>query len=263
MTSNATGNQTTGQTTGQTTSPTGGRVALVTGASGGIGTAIVERLAANGFSVAVHYAGNREKAEEVAESARAFEVPAMVVGADVADEQAVAAMYDEVEQAMGGIDVLVNTAGVMRLSPLAELDLDEFDAMHRTNVRGTFVVVREAARRLRDGGAIINFSSTVVKLALPTYGAYAATKGAVDAITMILAKELRGRDITVNAVAPGPTATPLFLDGKPQEAIDDLAAMPPLERLGQPEDIAETVAHLAGPARWINGQILYANGGIA
>ncbi|MBT9254982.1 SDR family oxidoreductase [Phycicoccus sp. MAQZ13P-2] len=243
--------------------PTTHRTALVTGASGGIGTAVVERLAADGFAVAVHYAGNRERAEEVADLARRHDVPTLVVGADVADESAVAAMFDEVERTLGGVDVLVHTAGVMRLAPLAELDLDDLDAMHRTNVRGTFVVAREAARRVRDGGAIITFSSSVVRLALPTYAAYAATKGAVDAVTMVLAKELRGRDITVNAVAPGPTATPLFLEGKPQEAVDGLAAMAPLERLGRPEDIAETVAHLAGPARWVNGQVIYVNGGIA
>jgi 3-oxoacyl-[acyl-carrier protein] reductase len=135
--------------------------------------------------------------------------------------------------------------------------------MHRTNVRGTFVVSQEAAARLRDGGALINFSSSVVKLALPSYSAYAATKGAVDALTMILAKELRGRDITVNTVAPGPTATPLFLEGKPQQAIDRLASMPPLERLGQPDDIAELVAFLAAPGRWVNGQVLQTNGGVA
>jgi 3-oxoacyl-[acyl-carrier protein] reductase len=161
-----------------------------------------------------------------------------------------------------GIDVVVNTAGIMLLSPLTELNLDDFDRMHRTNVRGTFVVSQQAARRVRRGGAIINFSTSVTKIALPGYTAYAATKGAVDAMTLILAKEMRGRDVTVNAVAPGPTATPLFLDGKPQEVIDHLKSMPPLERLGEPADIAEAVAFLAGPARWVNGQVIYANGGV-
>jgi 3-oxoacyl-[acyl-carrier protein] reductase len=239
------------------------RVALVTGGSGGIGSAVVRRLAADGFAVAVHYAGSRDRADEVARAAREAGAATVVVGADVADEVAVAAMFDEVERELGGVDVVVHSAGIMLLSPLADLALDDFDRMHRTNVRGTFVVAREAVKRVRTGGAIITFSSTVVKLALPTYAAYAATKGAVDAMTMILARELRGRDITVNAVAPGPTATPLFLDGKPQEAVDKLASMPPLERLGEPADIADAVAYLAGPARWVNGQVLYVNGGIA
>lgn len=242
------------------------RVALVTGASGGIGGAAAERLGADGFAVGVHYAGNARRAQQTADAVVAAGGRATLVTGDIADQTAVAAMFDELETAYGGVDVVVNTAGIMLLSPLAELDLAEggdFDRMQRTNVRGTFVVSQQAARRVRAGGAIINFSSSVVKLALPAYTAYAATKGAVDAMTMILAKEMRGRDVTVNAVAPGPTATPLFLDGKPQEAIDNLANMTPLERLGQPEDIAEIVAHLAGPARWINGQVLYVNGGVA
>jgi 3-oxoacyl-[acyl-carrier protein] reductase len=214
------------------------------------------------MAVAVHYSGNRDRAKAVADEITAAGGRAMVVGADVADEAQVAALFDEVEAEFGGVDVVVNTAGVMLLSPLTELNLDDFDRMHRTNVRGTFVVSQQAARRVRQGGAIINFSSSVTKLALPTYTAYAATKGAVDAMTLILAKEMRGRDITVNAVAPGPTATPLFLDGKLQQAIDNLRNMSPLERLGEPKDIAEAVTFLAGPARWVNGQIIYVNGGV-
>jgi 3-oxoacyl-[acyl-carrier protein] reductase len=238
------------------------RIAIVTGASGGIGHAVAVRLAQAGMSVAVHYAGNRDRAGAVADEIVAAGGRAMVVAADVADEAQVAALFDQVEAEFGGVDVVVNTAGIMLLSPLTELNLDDFDRMHRTNVRGTFVVSQQAARRMREGGAIVNFSSSVTKLALPAYTAYAATKGAVDAMTLILAKEMRGRDVTVNAVAPGPTATPLFLDGKPQQAIDTLRNMSPLERLGEPNDIAEAVAFLAGPARWINGQIIYANGGV-
>lgn len=238
------------------------RVALVTGGSGGIGRAIAERLGADGMAVAVHYAGNRGRAQDTADAVQAAGGRASLVTGDAADEQDVATMFDQTESEYGGIDVVVNTAGIMLLSPLAQMDLDDFERMQRTNVRGAFVVAREAARRVRRGGAIVGFSSSVVKLALPTYTAYAATKGAVDAMTLILAKELRGRDVTVNAVAPGPTATPLFLDGRPQEDVDRLAAMSPLERLGEPADIAELVAFLAGPARWVNGQVLYANGGV-
>ena len=170
---------------------------------------------------------------------------------------------DRTEQVFGGVDVVVNTAGIMLLAPLVDLDLDDFDRMHRTNVRGTFVVSQLAARRLRPGGALVNFSTSVTRLQQPTYSAYAATKGAVEAMTLVLARELRGRDVTVNAVAPGPTATPLFLEGKPQAVIDHIASLPPLERLGEPADTAEVVAFLAGPARWVNGQVLYVNGGIA
>jgi len=239
------------------------RVALVTGASGGIGRAVAERLAADGMTVAVHYAGRRDRAQDVVDAVTAGGGQAVLVNADVADEHDVAAVFDRIEQELGGIDVVVHTAGIMLLSPVEELDLDAFDTMHRTNVRGTFVVAREAARRVRRGGAIINFSTSVVKLALPSYAAYAATKGAIDALTMILAKEMRGRDVTVNAVAPGPTATPLFLEGKSQEVIDRMASLPPLERLGEPGDVAEAVSFLAGPGRWVNGQVVYVNGGVA
>ncbi|MFF7987370.1 SDR family oxidoreductase [Streptomyces sp. NPDC007901] len=239
------------------------RVALVTGASGGIGRAVAERLAADGTAVGVHYAGNVEAAHEVVAAIERAGGRAVAVRGDVADETAMADAFDMVEKKFDGIDVVVHTAGVMSLGPVAEFGLDDFDRMLRTNVRGTFVVAQQAARRLRAGGAIITFSSSVTRLAAPGYAAYAAGKGAVEAMTLVLARELRGRDITVNAVAPGPTATPLFLDGKDEETVRRLAAQAPLERLGTPADIAETVAFLAGPGRWVNGQVLYTNGGIA
>ncbi|MEF9915125.1 SDR family oxidoreductase [Streptomyces sp. NBC_01693] len=238
------------------------RVALVTGGSRGIGRESAERLAADGFAVVINYAGNKTEAEAAVAAVTDAGGQAVAHQADVGDEAAVAALFDAAEEAFGGVDVVVHAAGVMSLSPLVDLDLDALDRMYRTNIRGTFVVDQQAARRLRTGGAIINFSSSVLALAIPGYTAYAATKGAVEAMTLILARELRGRDITVNAVAPGPTATALFLDGKDEETIAKMAGQPPLERLGAPEDIAEVVAFLAGPARWVNGQVLRANGGI-
>jgi 3-oxoacyl-[acyl-carrier protein] reductase len=180
----------------------------------------------------------------------------------VADEAAVAAMFDTAEQAFGGIDLVVHSAGIMPLAPLADLDLDVLDRVLRTNLRGTFVVAQQAVRRVRPGCAIIKFSSSVLGLALPNYSAYAASKGGVEAITLIVARELRGRDVTINAIAPGPTATLLFLNGKDEETIERFAFQPPLERLGMPSDIVEAVAFLAGPGHWVNGQVLRVNGGI-
>jgi 3-oxoacyl-[acyl-carrier protein] reductase len=239
------------------------RVAIVTGGSRGIGRAVAERLAADGQDVVIAYASNDVEAEAAVAAVEAAGGSAVAVQADVADEAAVRALFDAAEQRFGGVDVLVHAAGVMVLSPVAALDLDDLDRMHRTNIRGTFVVDREAANRIRRGGAIINFSTSVTRLSPPAYAAYAASKAAVEAISPILAKELRGRDITVNAVAPGPTATALFLDGKDDETIERMAKMNPMERLGTPADIAEAVSFLAGAGRWVNGQTFFVNGGVA
>jgi 3-oxoacyl-[acyl-carrier protein] reductase len=239
------------------------RVAIVTGGSRGIGRQVAERLAADGMAVVVNYAGNETEAKATVEAITEQGGRAVAAKADVADANAVAALFDTAETAFGGVDVVVHSAGVMNApTPIADTDLDELDRVHRTNIRGTFVVAQQAAKHVRDGGAIITTSTSVLGLAFPGYGVYNASKGAVEAITMILARELRGRDITVNTVAPGPTATALFLTGKDEATIEHLAKQPPLERLGRPEDIAEVVAFLAGPARWVNGQVLRANGGI-
>jgi 3-oxoacyl-[acyl-carrier protein] reductase len=239
------------------------KVAIVTGASRGIGAAVAERLARDGFTVVVNYSGDAAPAEAVARKIEDKGGRALSAKADVSDPEAVRRMFDAAETAFGGIDVLVNNAGIMLLSNIADTGDLTFEREINVNLKGTFNTLREAARRLRDGGRIVNFSSSVTSLLQPTYGVYAATKAAVEAMTSILAKELRGRNITVNAIAPGPTATKLFLDGKPQEVIDRLSKLAPLERLGQPQDIADAVAFLAGPdGAWINGQTLRANGGI-
>jgi len=243
--------------------PAAGRVAVVTGGSRGIGRAVSLKLAQDGLAVVVNYAHDAAAADETVAAITATGGRAIGVQADVADEHAVAAMFDRAEQEFGGVDAVVNCAGRLALSPIADLDLAVLDAVHRTNIRGTFVVAQQAARRLRAGGSFVGFSTSVVGTRFPAYGAYAASKAAVESLTLILARELRGRDVTVNAVAPGPTATDLFLEGKTPEQIDQLAKAPPLERLGTPEDIAEVVAFLTSPAgHWVNGQVLRANGGL-
>ena len=239
------------------------KVALVTGASRGIGAAIAERLAKDGFTVVINYSGNAALAEELAGKIEAAGGKALTAKADVSDAEAVRRMFDAAEAAFGGVDVLVNNAGIMMLSTLAEASDDNFDRQIAVNLKGTFNTLREAAKRLRDGGRIVNFSTSVVGLKLESYAVYAGTKAAVETMTGIMAKEMRGRGITVNAVAPGPTATDLFLNGKSEELVARMAKANPLERLGTPEDIAAAVSFLAGPdGAWINGQVLRANGGL-
>ncbi|MEV6371868.1 SDR family oxidoreductase [Micromonospora musae] len=237
------------------------RVAIVTGGSRGIGRQVVLELASEGYALVVNYAGNKADADETMAALAETGAKAIAFQADVADENAVNAMFDAAEREFGGVDVVVNMAGIMPVKPLVELDLDTLDRVIRTNLRGALLVTQQAALRVRPGGAIINTSSSITKFSRPGYAAYAATKGGVEAITLILARELRGRDITVNTVAPGPIDTELFLRGKDEETIARIAAEPPLGRMGTPEDIAPIVAFLAGPGRWINGQVVYANGG--
>jgi 3-oxoacyl-[acyl-carrier protein] reductase len=239
------------------------KVAIVTGSSRGIGAAIAERLSADGFTVVINYAGKAAEAEELADKLDRAGGKALTAQADVSDPKAVARMWDAVEAAFGGVDVLVNNAGIMRLATIADGDDRLIESQIAINLKGSINTMREAARRLRNGGRIINLSSSVVGLNMPTYAVYTATKAGVEAMTHVLSKELRGRNITVNAVAPGPTATALFLDGKSPEVIDHMAKMNPLERLGKPEDIANTVSFLASlEGGWINGQVIRANGGM-
>ncbi|MDN4055617.1 SDR family oxidoreductase [Massilia sp. YIM B02763] len=244
--------------------PNTGRVALVTGASRGIGAAIARRLAEDGFAVAVNFASKQAEADAVVAAIEAAGGRAFAVQADVADSAAVKRMFDAVEGRFGRVDVLVNNAGVLPYVTIAETSDETFERTFAINVQGTFNTMREAAARVNDGGRIVNFSTTVLHLAPPTYGVYVGTKAAVEAMTRVFSKELRGRRITCNAVAPGPVATELFFTGKSDEQVQQLAKAAPLERLGEPEDIARVVSFLAGPdGAWVNGQVLRANGGLA
>jgi 3-oxoacyl-[acyl-carrier protein] reductase len=238
------------------------KVAIVTGASRGIGANIAARLAGDGCSVVLNYAGSQSAAQQVLDSIAATGGEAMLFQADVSDPQAVSAMFEAAESSFGGVDVVVNNAGIMKLAPVTQTDDALFDSHIAINLKGTFNVLREAARRIRPGGRIVSLSSSVVGLYFPGYAVYAATKAGVEAMTHVLVKELRGREVTVNAIAPGPTGTALFLDGKPQSTIEQLTHLSPLERLGRPEDIASAVAFLVGPdGGWVNGQVLKVNGG--
>jgi 3-oxoacyl-[acyl-carrier protein] reductase len=239
------------------------KVAIVTGASRGIGAAVAERLARDGLAVIINYSSNAGPAKTLVHQIEARGGRALAAKADVSDPDAIRGMFDAAERAFGGIDVLVNNAGIMKLARLADSDDASLDQQIAVNLKGSFYGMREAARRLRAGGRIVNFSTSVVGTKLETYSIYAATKAAVETMTAILSKELRGRNITVNAVAPGPVATELFLTGKSPELIERMAKMTPMERIGTPEDIASVVSLLVSPdGGWINGQVLRANGGL-
>ena len=239
------------------------KVALITGGSRGIGACIVKTLVADGFAVAVNYSSSAEEAEILVADIKANGGNALAVKCNVANSVEVENMFNTIENQLGNINVLVNNAGVMKLATLAQSNDELFDSQIAINLKGTFNTLRLAAERVVNGGRIINLSTSVVGLKLETYGVYAATKSAVETMSAILAKELRGKSITVNTVAPGPTATNLFLDGKPAELIERLAKMNPMERLGTPEDIANVIAFLASAnGGWVNGQVIRANGGM-
>jgi len=240
------------------------KTAIVTGASRGIGHSIAQRLASDGFAVVVNYAGNADEAQKVVNEIRAADGEAVAIKADVSKPDDVKQLFDKTIETFGRVDVVVNNAGIMPLSPIAKGDVETFDKVIATNLRGTFLVFAQAAQHLTEGGRIIAFSSSVLAKSFPTYGPYIASKAGVEGLVPVLANELRGRGITVNAVAPGPTGTDLFLNGKTEEQIAQLSKLAPLERLGQPEDIANVVSFLAGPdGGWVNAQILRANGGFA
>jgi len=240
------------------------KVAIVTGGSGGIGRAVALRLAHSGFAVVVNYAGNAAKAEGVVEEIKSAGGHAIAVQADVADAADVEYLFKKTLETFDRIDVVVNSAGIMPLSPIAKSDVEIFDRVINTNLRGTFLVLAQAAQHVSEGGRIIAFSSSVLAKSFPTYGPYIASKAGVEGLVRVLNNELRGRNITVNAVAPGPVATELFLKDKSAVQIEQFRKLAPLERLGQPEDIANVVFFLAGPdGAWVNGQVLRANGGFA
>lgn len=239
------------------------KVALVTGGSRGIGAAISRRLAEDGFAVAINYVSGAAQADALVAELKQAGALACAVQGDVSKVNDVLRMFESVEQHLGKIDVIVNNAGILKVMPLAQTSDDLFEQSFAINTRGAFNVLRESATRLNSGGRIINLTSTTLALNMPGYAIYNGTKAAVESFTRVFSKELRGRSITVNAVAPGPVATDLFLSGKTEEQIQMFTKMPPLERLGQPEDIARIVAFLAGPnSGWVNGQVLRANGGI-
>jgi 3-oxoacyl-[acyl-carrier protein] reductase len=240
------------------------KIAIATGASRGIGRAVAKRLAHDGFAMVVNYLSNAGEAEELVAEIKGIGGEAIAIKADVAHQTDVEQLFEQTMKQFGSVDVVVHNSGIMTLSPIGKSDMQLFDKVISTNLRGAFLVLAQAAQHLTSGGRIIAFSSSVLAKSFPSYGPYIASKAGVEGLVHVLANELRGRNITVNAIAPGPVATELFLKGKSEEQISEISKMAPLERIGQPADIANVVSFLAGPdGGWVNSQVLRANGGFA
>ncbi|MEA3179287.1 MAG: 3-oxoacyl-[acyl-carrier protein] reductase [Gammaproteobacteria bacterium] len=239
------------------------RVAIVTGASGGIGGKVIRRLAADGFATVLGYAGNKEVADQTVDDIQAVGAPVRAVRANVTVNSEVARLFDQALDAFGRIDAVVHCAGITPLSLISKGDLECFDRVIAVNLRGAFIVLSQAAEHVANGGRIIAFSSSVLGLSPPTYGPYIASKAGVEGLVRVLARELRGRSISVNTVAPGPVPTDAYFQGVPEVQIESLRRQPPLERLGRPEDIASMVSFLcSADGAWVNGQLLRVNGGL-
>ncbi|BAY27009.1 short-chain dehydrogenase/reductase SDR [Calothrix sp. NIES-2100] len=244
--------------------PLSGKVAIITGASRGIGRAIALKLANNGASVVINYAGSTTKAQEVVAEITQNGGQALAVQADISQVADIQRLFDQTIAHFGKVDILVNNAGVIVYQPITEVTEADFDKLLAVNIKGTYFACQQAAQKMAQGGHIINFSSSTTAMMLPTYSAYVATKGAVEQITRVLAKELGAKKITVNAISPGPTDTELLREGKTEEQINRLAQMAALGKLGDVQEIADVVAFLASDeARWITGQNIRVNGGIA